>query len=1669
MSHFNSKSNDDKKTINHKGTNVAVPSNGHDTNASSLLPSLPRLNSRNRPADSKQPQNGSLSARVPGSTHSRVHSVNEIRAITARRNLASTDELIGLALSDQPLTGSTSLMELLAPEVQSYILQLETAAKTKENEDASNSGNNTDRKENDATDQHSNTVFTRRRSRPTASLHSSSSPPRHSGPTLRSTVQRRLDSLRHRSTDPLSSSPVAAVARSYLRQRIEAEAEGKSHELDLSEFKPPAPIPSSGSGISRGQRLSARAQHGDDEAETKSNVDTPSGSQSARNATHDHAETTSDGSVTSRGPSRTNRWQHGRKETGDLGKHGSQSLSFITALDDAVPQSTSTSRHRHTDHSTLAHVPLHNFLDEDGLMRVDIAKFDRWPAVNESKKARHLSHTLHTFDESLMTTQPRLLVELESYVTKEFRARGLAEHDDDSASAVSSDDDDDSSPSSPTSRLHATRRARLSIYSEVLRKFLNHFPVYRPLLTRIFREYDRSLDDRDRTDELVKKLRHKIDTMHLGMERQMDVERAEWKRQEAAYLSAQSRLEDQLQSRQASSDHLRDERDQLSNELQNLRATHRDLLLSHQTLQRALTRYANDKNAAVEAATQESEVKQQLLKQVEELKKQQEALLQEMSLIRSHASSMHGINHVEFQRLSHAHSELQTQLKQLSEKHASRSAEYFNLLASMETLQEEKKELEMDRMELDRMRRCCTPRPQWQRLLDKSYLPDFVNISTQSSEALLDELCGEIDRLRGELAQWELKYPSEEEVRQIEEELKEEGAKIVAAKYLKTRGTGDDVPLYLRYGKPGGKVRNKNLCKKDTEQIVKDFWSEKFHTPPENGGEEYRRMDVGEFFYTFLKSRYGFHDAVCINAYSIIDALERFRFDGDCDLLLNILNGTLSECVYLDQFSMLSSLREAFVAADAETHKGKIKGRLPRKVVLDVLAKFFTSKPERNLRRLNRALFVNARSEIVAYDSLFQEDREGNQGPFVECVRDQHLSEIVDFMDAIKSKLEAKSKRYDGKLTLHQIREVIQLLDPTKPAKEVDGYLANGLRTSVAALPDENETVVDPETFFHHMSRGLIKRTGPPPVDKKDLAELARRGSMVLPPSRAGDRGTGETNNNSSRLGTAPGSPGQGLSRRDSCEGGFEIEGGGGEDGQQQALDNEPRRMLSLSNFHRSPTNMSRRSTFAGAFSRISSPQSNNSQQQQQQTPIGSPRHRSLSEIARRLSLSPMSRNSLTLQSGGGGGSHMAQIVMAAAAQAARADITRLPSVESSTDPNSHSDQAQQHQLLVLHPHPPSTPQVVNTLHPPSIADAKPSIGRGLSIESIAESEAQSSPRPPTLTAQPPPALRLQSLEPPTSPIVVSPAMSSSGRIGDTPRTRSVSMSVPMSAIPSSADGSAVGKSPKSPGHHHARSGSVSTLRAMHQYSSANRLATLEASRLARQQFEKEQEEELVALARGFQPLSPRSAEQVALGGQHTRNRTQILTLKRVDEMGAIVPVPEERAENNLAPTATTSSDARTAMPGSNHTSTGNGNKPQETNTVAAASAREQTQHAHQTGESATGNYLPTLSSPISTSSDDKTSGPIVTPSASTPTPSPSVPHIIVPDASPAASPQSAPSNTEIPPAAAPSPLFTPSTSASIAMKKAERLNRRKSGGLATLLQIQQEEEEEEEEEADEA
>ena len=84
----------------------------------------------------------------------------------------------------------------------------------------------------------------------------------------------------------------------------------------------------------------------------------------------------------------------------------------------------------------------------------------------------------------------------------------------------------------------------------------------------------------------------------------------------------------------------------------------------------------------------------------------------------------------------------------------------------------------------------------------------------------------------------------------------------------------------------------------------------------------------------------------------------------------------------------------------------------------------------------------------VDYIKLFQEDEEGDQGKFVECIRDQHLEECTTFVEDIEEAMSVlkSSARNAGKgVSVHEIRQTLTAIAPKKTQKNIDNYIKRGL------------------------------------------------------------------------------------------------------------------------------------------------------------------------------------------------------------------------------------------------------------------------------------------------------------------------------------------------------------------------------------------------------------------------------------------------------------------------------------------------------------------------------------------------------------------------------------------------------------------------------------------------
>ena len=141
------------------------------------------------------------------------------------------------------------------------------------------------------------------------------------------------------------------------------------------------------------------------------------------------------------------------------------------------------------------------------------------------------------------------------------------------------------------------------------------------------------------------------------------------------------------------------------------------------------------------------------------------------------------------------------------------------------------------------------------------------------------------------------------------DEIKQAGIAIDAQRakekfsYFTGLGLGDDVPLYLRVN---GRIRNLYLTKPVVERFIKTCWIQKGRKRYTKSLEEFMHVMLCEKFPKRFDDRLSF-------AYSFKHAVDKYSYDADCDLFNEVLNGRLTEDVYLSQMRLIYKIQEAFI------------------------------------------------------------------------------------------------------------------------------------------------------------------------------------------------------------------------------------------------------------------------------------------------------------------------------------------------------------------------------------------------------------------------------------------------------------------------------------------------------------------------------------------------------------------------------------------------------------------------------------------------------------------------------------------------------------------------------------------------------------------------------------
>eukprot|EP01012_Entosiphon_sulcatum_P040391 TRINITY_DN5403_c0_g1_i1.p1 TRINITY_DN5403_c0_g1~~TRINITY_DN5403_c0_g1_i1.p1 ORF type:complete len:759 (-),score=141.72 TRINITY_DN5403_c0_g1_i1:57-2333(-) len=409
------------------------------------------------------------------------------------------------------------------------------------------------------------------------------------------------------------------------------------------------------------------------------------------------------------------------------------------------------------------------------------------------------------------------------------------------------------------------------------------------------------------------------------------------------------------------------------------------------------------------------------------------------------------------------------EMKRMSRLRDTAERDVHNLREEIDILKEENANL--------RSGKATTPRPNWDQMAHR--LPaEFDAEELVRSTTTVDKTAWVVDHLVSSLEQRQslettLKSAQERlnwiEGATSEKNTPREQTPLQQAKFLMGLGTGKEVPKYLKWH---GKVRNRNLAKREIEILLKDFWREKIRHDQQQG----QRSPMEDFMYTFLKQRHGIQPAICEWGYNIRDACQRFKFDADCELFLTVLDGRLSEQVYHDQFQMIDQLKQQILALEVTTHGARKTGIVKKKAVLDFLPRFFSTKSDKDILRLKFAISKDFPGSDIEVEKLFSEDREGNQKEFVEMVRDQMVAETIEYISELEQAIYERGNQSSGTVGIEAARDAIVQVDPLKPLKEVEKIICRGLGVSEGTeLPWSQ--AVDLDRFLKNIKEYRLQRS----------------------------------------------------------------------------------------------------------------------------------------------------------------------------------------------------------------------------------------------------------------------------------------------------------------------------------------------------------------------------------------------------------------------------------------------------------------------------------------------------------------------------------------------------------------------------------------------------------------
>ncbi|XP_036753795.2 translin-associated factor X-interacting protein 1 isoform X2 [Manis pentadactyla] len=203
-------------------------------------------------------------------------------------------------------------------------------------------------------------------------------------------------------------------------------------------------------------------------------------------------------------------------------------------------------------------------------------------------------------------------------------------------------------------------------------------------------------------------------------------------------------------------------------------------------------------------------------------------------------------------------------------------------------------------------------------------------------------------------------------------------------KDLQEQGYGESIPPFLRFD---GTVENKKPTKMDVVNLLKDAWKARL--------AEEQKESFPDFFFNFLERRFGPSDAMAW-AYTIVENIKLFHSNEVMSQFYAVLMGKRKESMYIKNKETIAHLLKEMTNVDIQN-----EGLLTMEQLRTVLKSTFPFKKEEKIQELMEAVGWDPNSsnaDLFQYRSLFMEDEEGQNVPFVQKLWEQYLDEKDEYL-----------------------------------------------------------------------------------------------------------------------------------------------------------------------------------------------------------------------------------------------------------------------------------------------------------------------------------------------------------------------------------------------------------------------------------------------------------------------------------------------------------------------------------------------------------------------------------------------------------------------------------------------------------------------------------------------